>query len=287
MGSPRSAPSGGASTWCRRDADAAEASGNPSGNSSVNTDPAPAPTTLDPAAQQPGQPLEIDRPSPVPPYLRLVVPSACWNASKIIASFSPGIPIPVSRTANVTTERALSSEGTPWSVRGGARPTSSVTLPASVNLMALARRLRRICCSRWASVVINPGSSAAVSTRSSRPLSSAWTPNACSTTRTPRRADAGPNVHPAGLDLGEVEDVLDQCSSSDADARMVLANSVCFGVRFESRLSASNRDSNSSELSGAQLVAHVRQELDLYWLASASCCAFSSTRAVPRRSPCS
>ena len=30
----------------------------------------------------------IDRPSPVPPYLRLVVPSACWKASKITSSFS-------------------------------------------------------------------------------------------------------------------------------------------------------------------------------------------------------
>ena len=46
--------------------------------------------------------LEIDSPSPVPPYLRLVVPSACWNASKIISSLPAGMPMPVSRTANAS-----------------------------------------------------------------------------------------------------------------------------------------------------------------------------------------
>ena len=30
----------------------------------------------------------IERPRPVPPYLRLVVPSACWNASKMMRCFS-------------------------------------------------------------------------------------------------------------------------------------------------------------------------------------------------------
>ena len=44
----------------------------------------------------------IDRPRPVPPNRRLVVPSAYWNGSKISASRSCAIPIPVSRTANAT-----------------------------------------------------------------------------------------------------------------------------------------------------------------------------------------
>ena len=35
---------------------------------------------------------EIDSPRPVPPYLREVVPSACWNASKIALSLSSGMP---------------------------------------------------------------------------------------------------------------------------------------------------------------------------------------------------
>ena len=32
----------------------------------------------------------IARPRPVPPYLRLVLPSACWNASKMICCLSGG-----------------------------------------------------------------------------------------------------------------------------------------------------------------------------------------------------
>ena len=40
----------------------------------------------------------IARPSPVPPYLRLVLPSACWKASKMMCCFSPEMPMPVSVT---------------------------------------------------------------------------------------------------------------------------------------------------------------------------------------------
>jgi len=42
----------------------------------------------------------IASPSPVPPYLRLVLPSACWNASKMICCFSGEMPMPVSLTEN-------------------------------------------------------------------------------------------------------------------------------------------------------------------------------------------
>ena len=45
----------------------------------------------------------IARPRPVPPYLRLVEPSACWNASKMICCLSAGMPMPVSVTANAST----------------------------------------------------------------------------------------------------------------------------------------------------------------------------------------
>src|SRR6185437_2105503 len=46
------------------------------------------------------------RPRPVPPYLRLVEPSACWKASKMICCFSLGMPMPVSLTEIAITERA-------------------------------------------------------------------------------------------------------------------------------------------------------------------------------------
>jgi hypothetical protein len=45
----------------------------------------------------------IDRPSPVPPYLRLVVPSACWKASKMIRCLSSGMPMPLSWTEKAST----------------------------------------------------------------------------------------------------------------------------------------------------------------------------------------
>jgi hypothetical protein len=42
--------------------------------------------------------LEIESPNPVPPYFRLVVPSACLKASKTSLSLSFGIPMPLSET---------------------------------------------------------------------------------------------------------------------------------------------------------------------------------------------
>ena len=52
----------------------------------------------------------IARPRPVPPYLRLVLPSACWNASKMICCLSGGMPMPVSVTENATTASAAFSD---------------------------------------------------------------------------------------------------------------------------------------------------------------------------------
>ncbi len=59
-------------------------------------------TSIDPPSSRAISRL-IVRPRPVPPYLRLVVPSACWNASKMSCCFSTGMPMPVSRTANART----------------------------------------------------------------------------------------------------------------------------------------------------------------------------------------
>ncbi len=51
------------------------------------------------------------RPSPVPPYLRVVEPSACSNGSKIARRFSAGMPIPVSATEKRSEGDALRREG--------------------------------------------------------------------------------------------------------------------------------------------------------------------------------
>ena len=67
------------------------------GRYSVNVLPSPGVLRQpDLAAEQPRD-LAADRQAQaVPPYLRLVEPSACWNASKMICCFSGGMPMPVS-----------------------------------------------------------------------------------------------------------------------------------------------------------------------------------------------
>ena len=75
----------------------------------------------------------IDRPSPVPPYLRVVEVSSCSKARKIFSCLSGGMPMPVSLTANRTP--TSSGAGSP------ATSTRTTTSPSSVNLMALPTRL--------------------------------------------------------------------------------------------------------------------------------------------------
>ncbi|GAA3150909.1 hypothetical protein GCM10020001_088160 [Nonomuraea salmonea] len=111
---------------------------------------------------------QIDSPSPVPPYLRLVVPSACWNAPKITSSCCPGMPTPVS-----TTRSAMAG---PWgrtdagSSPGAAGSMRSSTLPVSVNLTAFDSRFRSTCRSRESSVSSSAGTPGARVTRKSRPF---------------------------------------------------------------------------------------------------------------------
>ena len=51
---------------------------------------------------------EIVRPSPVPPYLRVVELSACANGSKMALALLGGMPMPVSRTVNCSARRPSS-----------------------------------------------------------------------------------------------------------------------------------------------------------------------------------
>ena len=105
------------------------------------------------------------RPRPVPPYLRLVLPSACWNASKMICCLSPGMPMPVSLTLKAT-------------VCGSVSSMLSATWPRVVNLKALDNRFLRICCRRLASVIIDLGRRGSSWMRKSRFFDSATWLNA-------------------------------------------------------------------------------------------------------------
>ena len=84
--------------------------------------------------------LLMESPSPVPPYLRCVDPSACWKASKTIWIFSLAIPMPVSVTLKYTLPWSLSLE------------MSSDTFPSEVNFSALESRFLKICSTRSLSV---------------------------------------------------------------------------------------------------------------------------------------
>src|SRR5487761_1247203 len=97
---------------------------------------------------------QIDRPRPVPPYLRLVVPSAWANAPNTDCCFFVGMPMPVSATLNAMTPSARLSETLSADHPEGAGSAENATLPDSVNLNALLSRLLRICCSRCGSVGI-------------------------------------------------------------------------------------------------------------------------------------
>ena len=75
-----------------------------SGRNNVNV--LPSPSTLSSLISPPRRRASsrlIANPKPVPPYRRLVLPSACWNASKMVSCFSAGIPIPLSLTDNAKT----------------------------------------------------------------------------------------------------------------------------------------------------------------------------------------
>ena len=104
------------------------------------------------------------KPKPVPPYSRVVDPSAWVNRSKTAVSFSDGIPIPVSETA----KRNVPGRLAPLSF-----VTRTVTSPRSVNLMAFPTKFTRTCRRRWGSPIRPMGTSDAVETSSSSPFACA------------------------------------------------------------------------------------------------------------------
>ena len=208
----------------------------------------------------------IERPSPVPPKRRLVVPSACWNASKISRSLSAGIPIPVSTTENATTSSAWERISPAKRSSGSASPARSVTVPCSVNLNAFESRFRSTCWSRCGSVSIVAGAlwgdvelegePLLLGDRRERPLERG---------ELGRDRDVGDvDVHPPGLDLREIEDVVDQ--AEQVRARLVdrlreldlLLGQVPVRVVAEQL-----REDQQRVERRPQLVRHVREELGL------------------------
>ena len=133
------------------------------------------------------------------------------------------------------------------------------------------------------SVVIVDGTSAPISTASVSPFSSACGPSACSRSPSTSASTTGPastSARPASIFERSRMSSMSR-SRSEPAPWIVLANSICRGVRLASGFSASSRDSSRSEFNGVRSSwLMLAMNSVLYWLAWASCWAFSST---PRR----
>ena len=93
---------------------------------------------------------EIVRPRPVPPYLRVVDPSACAKASKMTAACPSGCPMPVSRTWKCELEPSSTPRASQTSTRTNTSPLLGELDRVAHQVdagsgAAAARRRRRLC----------------------------------------------------------------------------------------------------------------------------------------------
>ena len=187
----------------------------------------------------------------MPPYLRVVDESACendWNRRLMPSADSP---MPVSRTANVSSACPSAA---------GAAVTVSTTSPRSVNFTALERRLRMIWRSRVTSPTMAGGNIAFEHVGGVEVLL-----HGAGRDEVERRLDAVAqverlrlDVHAPGFDLREVEDVVDdreQRIAGIADGGRVV---VLLGVELRVEQQAAHADHGVHRR--ADLVAHRREE---------------------------
>ena len=176
------------------------------------------------------------------------------------------MPTPVSSTANSSTASARDSASLAnW--RPSATPIRSLTPPDSVNLNAFESRFLSTCCSRCSSVSIAGGTFApwtsisklealVLGDRPERPLDEV--------AHVGERDVADVDVHPPGLDLREVEDVVDQVEQVRA-RRVDRAGELDLLVaQVPLRVLAQQlREDQQRVERRPQLVRHVREELGL------------------------
>ena len=134
-------------------------------------------------------------------------------------------------------------------------------MPRSVNLTALLSRLSRIWRSRLTSPISIAGIAGSIRASSRSPFSAAsdrinaTAPSTHSRRLKRRRLE----LHPAGLDLGEVEDVVDDREQRfAADVRMIVAYSRCSASSSRIEQQAAHADDGVHRR--ADLVAHGGQE---------------------------
>ena len=171
MGVERSDGSGSsASTCCRRASRRRRHVGRLTGTTTANVEPRDGrlSTSISPWTSR-HRCLTSDRPSPEPPWRRVLEPSTWRNSSKMWGSASGGMPMPVSATAIATSGHASPS-----------RSSAETRIePRWVNFAALVRKCIRICRSRPRSL-----SSGARPSGSSTASSTGLSPSAGRTSRT-------------------------------------------------------------------------------------------------------
>ena len=191
------------------------------------------------------------RPRPVPSSRELPRPP-CWKDSKIRSRSASGTPMPVSLTV-------MSISGPERSARTSTAP------PSPVNLTALVIRLRTTCLSRSSSEYTGPTSAAGLD-----PQVDAVRGGSLAQHRG-RVVEQGPEVergvlelHPPGLDLRQVQDLVEQLQevlAGPVDVAQVLLLPLVDVA--EHALQENFGEAEDGVERGAQLVGHARQELRL------------------------
>ncbi len=171
------------------------------------------------------------RPSPVPPYRRVVELSSCTKASKIRESASGEMPTPVSLTS-----KARRVEGPSLSKR----PTRTTISPRAVNFTALPTRLTRTWRSRPGSPRTMSGTSAATRARSSTSLALARSARSSTTPSTVSRRSkltCSSSSLPASIrEKSRMSSTMDR--SDSPDDRASSASRRWLGVRPDSTSSS-------------------------------------------------
>ncbi len=225
----------------------------------------------------------MERPRPVPPNCRLVPESPCWNASKMTACLSRGMPMPVSDTENAITVLAALSSSCSGFQPSVATSIRRVTRPRSVNLNALESRFLSTCCRRRPSVWIAAGRPGTGSTSNCSPLMSAiWRKVPSTNLRSSANVTAPTSiciVPDSILDRSRMS--LIRSSRSEPEPWIVCAKPTCLAVRFSSWFSISIWDRMSMLLSGVRSSCDMlARNSDLYFEMRASCSAFSSSATL-------
>ena len=223
---------------------------------------------------------------------RLMLLSAWAKASKMRSCFGVGMPVPVSATAiPIARPARVARRSRSRSIRSAAE--NHAEPPASVNLMALDSRFFEDLLQPLRSVRAGEGSRRRRSTLESR---APWRPPAartCAARRSPaRRARTGSTAHLqlAGLDLGQVQDVVDEGQQLLArrvdDLRRTRSARGEVAVPFSARM----RDRIMTLLSGVRSSCDMlarNSDLVLVGPRSSSAAFASSRRWAPRAPGCS